>query len=313
MLKSYIQNMRTLLFILLSSFSLIAQAQTQTEIERINFFPRSDAFAIARYHYEKLNIETPQTSVNTKAVNNYSNVLSVSYAQKVHRKLFLGITGEFEEASENAVVYGIPLRRRFNSFGPKEPIIFGIYRLREQEGTKGLVDFYASFAPDGGSREIGKDHSNRLRGRHLLHFILSHGMWEGDWEFQSSLDYLYWGEGEERNSFISRRFDLEDHYNLSFHFKAQYRVNEWLFASSSIGAVYHSTQTIIDKQMGRRQIQSGTGSVFEFSLKRPLSDWSLIELSYILKRNDYFVKSPDVNLDGDQKVQRFVLKMVHAF
>jgi hypothetical protein len=305
--------MRPLILILMSSFSLFAQAQTKTEIERINFFPSSDAFAEVQYHYEKLNIETPQTSVNTKEVNNFSNLLSISYAQKFHRKIFLGISGIFEEASENAVIYGIPLRRRFNSFGPKEPLIFGIFRLREQADSKGLVDLYVSFAPDGGGREIGKDKANRLRGRHLLHLILSHGMREGDWEFKSSLDYLYWGEGEERNAFLVKKFILEDYYNLSFHFKTQYRINDWLFASSSIGAVYHSTQTIIDKHYERRQIQSGTGSVFEFGLKRPLSDWSVIELSYTHKRNDYFVKSPDINLNGEQKVERFILKLVHAF
>lgn len=305
--------MKVLIFILFFFPFLRVQGQTKTEIERINFFPKADAFAEARYHYEKHKIKTPQTSVNTKEVNNYSNLLSISYAHKMSRKLFLGLTGMFEEASENAVVYGIPLRRRFNSLGPKEPLIFGLYRLREQENTKGLVDLYASFAPDGGAREIGKDKANRLRGRHLLHIILSHGMWEDDWEFRSSLDYLYWGEGEERNSFLGRKFTLEDYYNLSFHFKTQYRLNRWLFTSFSIGAVYHSTQTILDTNNGRRQIQSGTGSVFELGLKRPLSDWSLLELNYVIKRNDYFVKSSDVNLDGEEKVQRLILKLVHAF
>ena len=305
--------MKVAWLILLLILPLQLLAQTKTHIERINFFPEADAFAVFGYQYEKLNIDTPQNSVMAKEVNNYKNLLSFSYGHRFGRKIFAGLNAYVEEASENVVFYGIPLKRRFTSIGPREPELFVIYRLREQQTDKGLVDLYLSYSPKMNAREIGNKYAARWNGRDILHAAISHGMWEGRWEFRSSLEYIYYGTGEEKNNFSKEEFVLENYNDLIFNFKTQYRINRWLFVFGTIGVEYHAPQDINQKGGTERQIQAGTGSVFQFGLKKPLSEWSVAELSYTIKRNDYFVKSTANNLEGDSRLERAALSFTTAF
>lgn len=288
-------------------------AQTKTHIERINFFPKADAFAVFGYQYEKLNIDTPQSSVMAKEVNNYKNLLSFNYAHRFGRKIYLGLITFVEEASENVVFYGIPLKRRFNSIGPREPGLFMIYRLREQQPDKGLVDLFLSYSPKMQAREIGNKHEARWNGRAILHAGLSHGMWEDKWEFRSSLEYIYYGKGEEKNNFTDEDFVLESYNDLIFNFKTQYRINKWLFVFGTVGVEYHAPQDIDQKGGPEREIQAGTGSVFQVGLKKPISEWSVVELSYTIKRNDYFVKATANNLEGELRQERAALNFSMAF
>ncbi len=288
-------------------------AQTKTQIERINFFPEADAFGVFTYQYEKLNIDTPQNSVMAKAVNNYKNLLGFTYGHRFGRKIFLGVNAFVEEASENVVFYGIPLKRRFTSIGPREPEVFMKYRLREQQTDKGLVDLYLSFSPTMSPREIGNKYAARWNGRNIFHAVLSHGMWEEEWEFRTLLEYVYYGEGEENNKTTDEKFILENYNDFLFNFKTQYRISQWLFVFGAVGIEYHGSQDIIQKGGSERQIQAGTGSVFELGIKKPLSEWSVVDLSYTLKRNDYFVKATANNLEGDLKQERATLSFSTAF
>lgn len=297
--------------LLLSSNSY---SQTKTELERINFFPQADAFAVARYTHQLFKIDTPQASLNTKEVNNHSNLLALSYAHRFAGRLYVGVTGYFEEASENAVRYGIPLKRRFNSTGFKEPELFAFYRLREQNEDHGLIDLSLSYSPKGGVREVGYDNSNRVNGRPITRFGIAHGLWEEEWEFRTSLFYHYYGEGMEKNNFTpNSNFYLEVYQDLIFKFQAQHRLNPWLFAHATIGIIYRTTQDITDNQNDQREIQAGTGSYIQAGFNIPLSQWTVLEINYAMTRNDYFVKGAVVNLEGRERVQDFSLATKLAF
>lgn len=305
--------MRLVPYFIIIFISLKLHAQTKTEIERINFFPEADAFMAVNYQYNILKINTPQNTVGTKSVSNYKSLLAISYAHKFSRKMFIGLTGFLEEASENGILYGIPTKRRFSSFGPKEPEFFTIYRLRFQQKNKGLVDLFASFSPKKGTREIGSENADRWNGRYISRVGLSHGMWEEEWEFRSSIEYVYYGEGEEENKFSGGLFVLENYSDFIFNFKAQYRINKWLFAFGSVGVEYHTDQEINEPGGEERVILAGTGSVFQIGIKKPLGEWSSMDLSYVLKRNDYFVKGPANNLEGDLRSETLSLNYVTAF
>lgn len=299
--------------LILVLFTTQIYAQTKTQIERINFFPEADAFAKFSYQYERLRIDTPQNTVMAKEVKNYKNTLSASYGHRFTRNLIAGLSLFLEEASENVVYYGIPLKRRFSSVGPKEPELFMIYRLRRQEEDKGLIDLYSSFSPKGHNREIGNKQAARWNGRNIFNIGLSHGMWEEEWEFRSSLEYIYYAEGQEKNDFANESYTLENYSDVIFNFKTQYRYSRWLFFFGTFGVEYHTTQKIKQPGNAEREIQAGTGSVFQLGVKKPLGDWSVLELNYVLKRNDYFVKATANNLEGESAQERFTLSLTSSF
>jgi hypothetical protein len=292
-------------------FPVLLYAQSKTEVERINFFPSSDAFAIFAYQYQSLKISTPQSTVLTKEVNNFTNLFSLTFAHKITPSTFLGLKGEFEEASENAVRFGLPLRRRFNSYGFKEPEIFILHRFRDQKNETGVIDVFLGLTPSAGEREIGDDNSNRLNGRNIVHAALSHGLWEEEWEFRSSLDYFYFGSSMEENDFTDEniQYALDSYYNLFLQFKTQYRMYPVLFIFGSIGADFRSSQNVGEFEGEKLQIQTGTGSVFSLGLKRLIGDWHSLEFSYLINRNDYFVKGVTRGMDGDAKQEIFSVNL----
>jgi hypothetical protein len=290
-----------------------AIAQTDTELERVNFFPDTDAYLISSYGYEKLEIETPQSTVSTKKVNNYFNVINLSYAQRIHRSVFAGVGAHFIQSSENGVRYGLPIKKRFNSLGFREPDVYLIYRIRPQTNDKGVIDLNLSYSPKLGNREVGKSNANGLNGRNILKSILSHGLLEDDWEFKSAFGFTYYAEGEEKNSFTKKMYDLEKYWDLSFKFTSQHKLNNWLYAYGTVGVIYQTTQDVIERGGQTRELQAGTGSFFEVGMKKPLGKVSIIELIYNLKRNDYFVKGLSNNLEGKEVYQRFTFNYLMAF
>lgn len=305
--------MKLFFTMLLFIHSLSSSAQTKTQLERINFFPKSDAFLRSSYTHQVHRINTPQTSLMTKEVNNHSNIFDLRYGHRFADRFFAGVSASFEEASENAVRYGIPLRRRFNSYGFKEPEVFALYRLVEQKGEKGLIDLFLSHSPKGGTRIVGFKNSSRINGRPVTKLGISHGLWEEEWEFKSEFQYQYFGEGLEKNGFTQNDYFLEVYQDLLFNFQAQYRLNPWLFVHATVGFVYHGTQDISDNRNDQREIQSGTGSFFKLGLTKPLSLWTMVAINYSQQRNDYFIKGTSLNLEGREKVQDFTLEMITAF
>jgi hypothetical protein len=295
------------------SFSLLAQEHLAKELERINFFPKAPAYLLTNYSHQQLHIETPQESLNTKSVVNISNTLELTYAQKVARKLFLGINLSIEEASENGVKYGVPLRRRFSSFGLREPELFATYRLKHQQVDQGLIDLHLAFSPAWGQREIGNENANRLNGRNVSKLGLSHGFWEEAWEFQTLLGLTYFDEGEEQNHFSDRTYDLRSQLDVKLKFTSQYRLTPWWFLYVEVGIVYAGSQVVAERGGMKREIKAGTGSEFQVGAKYVLDSWSLVELNYTLFRYDYFVKSQDANLEGDAVENRVGLAYKRAF
>jgi hypothetical protein len=296
-------------FLCLISYQLSA---SNNELERINFFPKSKAFLITSYMYEVLEIETPQSTINTKEVSNYYNRMNVVYGQKVTNSIFGGILLSFLESSENGVRYGLPINRRFSSTGFREPELFVIYRLFPQKDKQGLVDLNLSFTPKLGDREVGHTNSNALNGRNILSGTISHGYLEDKWEFKSQLGYTYYDEGEEENSFTNKMYDLEPFGTFSFRFLAQYEVSPWLYIFGGIGVIYQTTQDVRERGGDKRELQVGTGSLYKLGLKKPLSKESLLQFSWDVKRNDYFVKGVSNNLEGIEFYQSFSLDIIFA-
>lgn len=299
-------------FLIFILYPLFASSQTSKKLERINFFPEAKAYAQIGHQYQNLRIHTPEVAVQTSSVHNHYNAFKLSYAHRYHN-VFLGLKGRFELSSENGVAYGVPSRRRFSSSGLSAPELFAIWRIRPQKKDKGLVDLTVSFSPDLGAKEIGGDNANRLEGRRVLQTNLSHGHWEEDWEFKSVFSWTYFGEGEEHNNLTDESHLLEPKHHLGLSFNVQYRLSSWNFIHTFIGVVYREEEDIDSSKGHEREIQSGTGTLFELGLKRPLSEWSLLRLNYQLFRSEYFVKSDEYNLEGKAVRQTITLDLLHAF
>ncbi len=291
----------------------ILYARTQKGIERLNFFPDSDAYLSVDYAHQELDIETPKESVQSKGVNNYGNRLSGMYAQRVGRKMFLGAQLTYEEASENAVVYGIPARKRFRSSGFVEPAIIGTYRLRFQKESRGMIDLHFYVSPSLGRREIGEATTTRLNGRDLYRLGLSHGFLEDRWEFQNMLEFSYFSDGREDNKFLRASFNLESSWQLGYNFTTQYEISSDYELFATFGLVYRSQERIRSAVEDMREIRSGTASLYGLGIKRPLGEWTLIEGKYSLKREEYFVRSTASNIDGTSTTQAFTLSYVVLF
>jgi hypothetical protein len=306
--------MHALLFLfILLGVNLGARAATQTGVERINFFPATRNFATFTYRYELYSIEAPPSALQSREVQNLTNHFALSYARKVHEKAFLGVTGYYEQASENGVRYGLPVRERFTSRGMRDPELFTRVRLRSETEERGLIDLTARFAYRFGPREIGVDGANRLNGQHRMMLGLHHGKREDEWEFRTSLALEYFDEGEETNGFNERVYDLGSHRDVYFRFQVQYELREDLFVNGSVGFKYLGTQSINDRQGTNRHIQAGTGSIFGLGLKRTFGEAWALELNYTYSKNDYFVKGAGTNLEGVEVAQVFGLFIATAF
>jgi hypothetical protein len=286
------------LFLYFYSFSLAAQSKG---LERINFLPDTDAYAKIGYRYTLVHIETPKNTTMTKEVQNISNLLQGEYAHRFGRKYFAGLKFFYEEASENAVAYGVPFPRRFTSHGKKE------------SPPSGLIDLFLAFSPKGGKREIDRDNSNRLNARNIFKLALSHGLLEEDWEFKTEIGLNYYGRGIEENAEENLDYTLESYREVFFDFSTQYRATEWFFVNAGVGVIYRGTQDVFDEKRARREIQAGTGSLFHLGAKKPLSEWSLVEFTYSLLRRDYFVKGVTNNLEGDESRQSLDINYTMAF
>ena len=303
--------MKSLLAGLLIFFHFNSQAQTKYELERINFYPKVKAYLEVDYSYKTHFISTPNNTLRSSEVRNYKNTFNSTYAYKL-KWLFIGTSVSYEVASESAANYGIPSKDRFSSQGFKEPGIFLKTRLREQYEDKGSIDLYLSFSDSYGTREIGKSSANRLNGGNSFTARINHGMHETEWEFSNNLEYTFFDEGEEQNDFTKIKHDLGSFNIFNYFFLAQYRVNPWLFLNAGIGVEYRSVQEISDRLGEKREIQEGTGSHFQLGVKRPLSEWSLIELRYELRRSSYFVNGK-TSFDGDSIQNLIFLSYIHGF
>ena len=303
--------MKSLLVGLFLFFHFNLQAQTSHELERINFYPKVKAYVKIDYSYQTHFISTPNNTLKSSEVRNYKNTFNTTYAYKLDW-FFLGTTVYYEVASESAANYGIPSKKRYSSQGFKEPEFFLKTRLREQHNDKGNIDLYLSFSDSYGTREIGKSSANRLNGGNTLTARINHGMHENKWEFSNDLEYTFFDEGEEQNDFTKMMHDLGSYNIFNYLFLAQYQVNPWLFLNSGIGIEYRTVQEISERVGEKREIQEGTGSLFRLGVKRPLSEWSLVEFRYELRRSSYFVNGR-TSFDGDTSQNSFLLSFIQGF
>ena len=276
-------------------FSQVAIAQSEKGLHRINFFPDVKAYFSASYHNRNLLITTPENAVNDSEVRNNQNLFSATYAYRFDQ-IFLGIIGAYEIASESAANFGIPDTERKSSQGYREPSLFLLHRLRKQSGTTGNIDLRLSFTDSWGAREVGGSTSNRLNGHNILNAEISHGMLEDLWEFKNQLAYMFIDEGEEKNDFVDMSFETGSFNVFEYSFTGQYELNPWLYINAAAAFEYRTVRKIYGN-MGRREIQAGTGSVFKLGVKRPLGEWSVIAADAQLKRYDYFVQG-ETNFDG---------------
>ena len=300
----------------LSSPVIFAQDADTFELERLNFFPRSKSFFYSMYEHQSQDIDASRTSASTrsKSLQTNINVLSASYAYNVHKKAFVGLALTYEEASDNGLKYGLSNPKKFHSRGFREPEIFSIIRLREQRDDKGLIDLYLSYSDTLGSREIGNNSANRLNGKNIYNATLSHGLYENEWEFKTSLQFKYYDEGEESNGFNKMTYDLGSYTDSIFKFQAQYQLDFWCYVNAGIGFTYRGIQKVNDRQGDKREIQGGTGSLFELGFKFPVIKTMLAQINYQIYRDDYFVKSStNTNFDGKENNQNISINIVQGY
>lgn len=303
--------MLRLFYLLLLIFQSQLQAQTSKELERINFYPNAKAYLRTDYSHQILRIDTPQKQINTKEVQNFSNIFSLTYAYKF-KYLFLGVKNFYESASESAVKYGIPENNQYQSQGIKEPELFILTRLRKQKKDKANIDLYVSYVESFGSREIGESSANRLNGGNIFTINASHGLLDEEWEFRNSFQYVHFYKGEEHNNFTEKKYDLGGYGLLTYLFMGQYAVGSLSYLNTAIGIDYRSVQKISDRDSDKRELQAGTGTVLYLGYKRLLGTWTLAEFMYGIRRNSYFVKNTE-NYDGLQTQHTFLLSLIQAF
>lgn len=303
--------MKILILFLFSSF---LHAQTSSELERLNFFPRVRSFAVLGYGYTTKVIEAPASAVESRKVNDRINNLNLSYAYSFWNRTFLGLTIGAEEARESGVQYGIATTRRYNSSGFKDPELFFLWRLQEQGKKRGIIDVKVNFLQGLGAREVCCSSSNRLEGGNVYSLELSHGKWEDEWEFKTSLGVSAYGKGEEHNDFTKKNYSLDSGQVARFMFQAQHRLKHQYFVYAGIGAEYSTERKIYESgpEGEKREIQGGTGSIFRGGLKFSFSNKVLLSAGYELKRSDYFVKS-GTNFDGDLTLHRFQSSLSYGF
>ncbi|WP_408095996.1 hypothetical protein ACJVC5_13215 [Peredibacter sp. HCB2-198] len=295
-------------------FTFPIWAQTKFQLERLNFFPTSKAYAIVSYQYELTDVDTPKQTTQTNEIKNYSNSGRLDYGHKLARDKILGIRATYTQTSENALRYGIPLRSRFNSRGMSEPEYYFIYRMRNQTEKNGNIDLVVTYLDNWGSREVGNNQAyQEYHGRNIISLGLKHGKKEEEWEFQTSLDFTYYDEGEEENAYTDKSYQLQSLRTYGLTFGSQYQASEWLYFHGSIGVIYRETETISDNEGDVREIQAGSGSVFSLGIKVPLSDWNLLHLHGNYSRNEYFVKGTGFNLDGRMQTTLINLSFIQAF
>lgn len=303
--------MKGLLVLLLIVFHSQTFARPDQGLERINFYPAVDAYAIGGYRYQHLDITTPKTSVDTNEVENYQNIFSLTYAYNFDW-FFLGFKAAYEMATESAVISGVPSGEKFTSQGFKNTEYFLHTRFRKQKEDKGNIDGFFSFSDNISQKEVGESSSNRKSGRNIFQAVLSHGYIENEWEFKNSISWIFLDEGEEYNHFVQKEFDMRSYNMFTYKFTGQYAFNQWNYLNAFAGFRYRTVQKIANGASDKREIQAGTGSLFGFGYQKPLSSRSLVELIYELERYTYFVKGTE-NFDGEATQNSIELNLKKGF
>lgn len=286
-------------------------AKSKHELERINFYPRVKAYIQAGYSYQLNIITTPREEIDDEIIRNYRNLFHLEYAWKFPW-FFLGARIGYAVVSESAANYGIASKKRYESQDFTEPTIFAFSRLREQKDEKGNIDLGFAFSDNYGTKEVGESSSNRLEGRNIYHTSISHGYLEEDWEFKNSLLFQFYDEGTEANSFTDQAYNLGPYNIFTYLFTGQYTLKERVFSYASIGVEYRTSQKIKSGD-DKREIQQGTGSIFQVGIKRSFNDWAVAELGYEYKRSSYFVHGKSENFDGDASQHRFLVSFKYGF
>jgi hypothetical protein len=283
------------------------------ELERINFFPRSDSFLEAGYAYQNNQIEAAASSESTQQLRDYINRWQLGLGHRVLPATFLGVNFSYENTVESGLRYGLPTIQKFRSHGVTEPQFFSLIRLREQQAGRGLIDLALNFSPKLSTRRVATNNANRFNGRHLAGLRLSHGYLEEGWEFRTSLSMQHSFRGEERDVANAATMELAPASNYSFMFEAQRDlINQW-FLHGGIGFIYRGTQEISSPSGNRREVQAGTASSMQVGLKRNLTATQLLRLDYQIQRGDYFIKSNPVNFDGRWSFESLNLSYVLGF
>lgn len=288
-------------------------AQTDAELERINFFPQTARYAVIDYQYQYYSIDTPANNVQVKGERNLSNLFALTFAQKFREKYFLGVNGYWETVSEKGLRYGLPSRKSNVSSGMREPEVFLRWRLRPQTEEIGLFDLVLNYAHSFGPRRIGDQESNRLNGQSRYEIALHHGKHEGEWEYRTSMRFIYFNEGLIENTFNDKTYDLLPNRHFIFNFQVQNQVMNNLFINGGIGFRYRGTQVIRGRDDIELDVQSGTGSIFSLGLKTYFTTKLLGDLRYTYSKNDYFVKGSPSNLEGQEKTQSLSFGLVYGF
>lgn len=303
--------MKYLASLLFFCFCQKLSAGTFQELHRLNFFPASQAYLRLDYTYQNLEIETPRILFNQSSVRNYLNIFDLSYAFN-WRGTFFGTKLKYEVTSLSAANYGIASSKRYTAQGFGSPEFFFLSRLRPQTGETGNIDLFFSFTPGLGPREIGKRSAERFEGRDIFQFRLSHGLREESWEFRNQLGTRYFSEGKETNSFTENKYILRPYALFRYSFTGQYQARDWLYIFAGASFEYRTVQKIVSPTEDERKIQAGTGSIFNLGVKKPLDDWSVVELGVELERYSYFVVD-ESNFDGQATDAKYSVSFIRGF
>jgi hypothetical protein len=287
-----------LIITLLSLLSIVqAQAGHDPELERLNFFPRSQAFLAASLIQRNHLIESAPYSTNRRNLHENSQTTMLEAGYRLGPALILGAGFLFERAREGGFRHGVPELENFRAQGFAGGNIFGIWRLREQTEQRGLIDLQMSFFPGLGPRTIGID-ANRLSGRSSLTLVASHGFLEEVWEFRTSIGSSRQFQGELKDASVDRTYALAAATSFWFSFSFQREIARFWYVDGATGFRYRTDQNLRGVVGDRRELQSGTSSQFDLGLKKKLSSHKLLRLGYSFERGDIFVRTNSNNFDG---------------
>lgn len=251
------------------------------------------------YHWQDNEVSFGESVTPKDEIHEVIHELVFDYKYKFHFNWIGSIAIPFSSAKLTNPRVLSNQASAYDAQGFTEPV-FKIYtRQRFPTENENLIDYYVSFRPSFMKRKVGESSQSFYTGRHILNLGLLYGAEKDylDWEFQTGVDLLYYFEGEEEDTQMNVKRELEDYLETTIHFASWYFLTEsWalrgLFDFTIHGNVRSRTQT------ESTTVQRGTSVTKGIGVFHQRGDY-IYSLFFENTFNDYFLKRNSGNLEGD--------------
>jgi hypothetical protein len=281
-------------------------------LHKLNPFPKDNWVSRTYLKYEQTNINLQQAMEDQGEIKEYHHLFEQEIGYRLSDATFFSTSLQYGQSKLSSLRYGDSDKGSFYAQGFSEPTFKLFSRRRFAEKVKDkVIDLFVSFSPKLNERATGASGSNMAHGRNISRFEINHGIFDELWDFNFKLNYLHFGEGEEKdlNSKNIRKFNA--YSELAAYFEAQHYLTEMYFVRAGMGLRYISDQHF--SEAGKNSdVQQGTGSSMYLGLVRKGKVYTLISKIGRL-RNDYFIKGSESNMEGDYTFRSLSFEVLREF